>query len=98
MPMRIRRRIVDESARALPLGEITYEADVHPGNVNVCHCRDCQILTGTAFRAGIRASAQDFRILTGKPREYTKVADSGARRVHAFCATCGSPVYSCAPQ
>jgi len=79
-------------------GEITYEAEVQPGNVNVCHCRDCQILTGTAFRAGIRASAEDFHILTGKPREYTKVADSGARRVHAFCATCGSPVYSCAPQ
>jgi hypothetical protein len=79
-------------------GEITYEAEVEPGNVNLCHCRDCQILTGTAFRAGIPAPAESFRIVTGKPREYTKVADSGTRRVHAFCGTCGSPVYSCAPQ
>jgi len=79
-------------------GEITYEADVEPGSVNVCHCRDCQMLTGSAFRANIAAPADRFRLLTGKPREYVKVADSGARRVHAFCATCGSPVYSCAPQ
>ena len=79
-------------------GEITYEAEVEPGGVNVCHCRDCQMLTGSAFRANIAAPAERFRILTGKPREYVKVADSGARRVHAFCGSCGSPVYSCAPQ
>src|SRR3954451_4217953 len=79
-------------------GEITYDAEVQPGSVNVCHCRDCQMLSGTAFRAGIPAPAQGFRMLTGKPRQYIKVADSGTRRVHAFCATCGSPVYSCAPQ
>jgi hypothetical protein len=79
-------------------GEITYEADVDPGSVNVCHCRDCQMLTGSAFRANIAAPAKGFRILTGKPREYVKVADSGARRIHAFCATCGAPVYSCATE
>jgi hypothetical protein len=59
-------------------GEITYEAEVKPGTVNVCHCRDCQMLSGTAFRAGIPAPAESFRVLTGKPREYVKVADSGA--------------------
>jgi len=26
-------------------GEITYEADVEPGKVNLCHCRDCQMLS-----------------------------------------------------
>ena len=77
-------------------GEITYEADVAPGSVNVCHCRDCQVLSGTAFRAGVPAPAEGFRMLSGKPRQYIKVADSGARRVHAFCGTCGSPVYSSA--
>jgi hypothetical protein len=77
-------------------GAITYEAEVEPGTVNICHCLDCQMLTGTAFRASILAPADKFRILTGKPRQYVKVADSGARRVHAFCEICGSPVYACA--
>lgn len=61
-----------------------------------CHCRDCQLLSGTAFRGGIPAPADRFRILTGTPREYVKVAESGARRLHTFCGTCGSPVYSSA--
>ena len=74
-----------------------YEAEVEPGTVNICHCLDCQMLTGSAFRANISAPAERFRILKGKPRHYVKVADSGARRVHAFCENCGSPVYSCAP-
>jgi hypothetical protein len=75
-------------------GAITYEAEVGPDTVNICHCLDCQMLTGSAFRANIVARADQFRMLTGKPREYVKVADSGARRVHAFCENCGSPVYS----
>jgi hypothetical protein len=76
-------------------GAITYEAEVEPGTVNVCHCLDCQTLTGSAFRANIQAPAERFRILSGTPRRYTKVGDSGTKRVHAFCETCGSPVYSC---
>jgi hypothetical protein len=55
------------------------------------------MLTGSAFRANIAAPADRFRILTGKPRQYIKVADSGATRIHAFCESCGSPVYAYAP-
>lgn len=77
-------------------GAITYEAEVEPGTVNICHCRDCQMLTGSVFRANILASADRFRILTGKPCRYIKVADSGTKRVHAFCGTCGSPIFACA--
>lgn len=75
-------------------GAITYEAEVEPGTVNICHCLDCQMLTGSAFRANILVPADQFRILTGKPCQYIKVADSGAKRVHAFCDNCGSPIYA----
>lgn len=77
-------------------GAITYEAEVEPDAIQICHCHDCQMLSGTAFRANVPAPADRFRMLTGTPRRYVKTADSGARRVHAFCETCGSPVYSCA--
>lgn len=76
-------------------GAITFEAEVEPGTISVCHCWDCQVLTGSAFRANIRASADGFKLFTGKPREYVKLAESGARRVQAFCETCGSSVYAC---
>ena len=35
--------------------EISYEAEVQPGTVNMCHCLDCQTLTGSAFRANIQS-------------------------------------------
>jgi hypothetical protein len=79
-------------------GAITYEAEVEPDTIAICHCLDCQRLSESAFRANVPASADGFRILTGKPRQYVKTADSGTKRIHAFCETCGSPVYSCATE
>ncbi len=31
-------------------GGITYEAEVDPATARICHCTDCQVLSGTAFR------------------------------------------------
>jgi len=76
-------------------GGITYEAEVDPARVSACHCSDCQMLAGSAFRVSVPAPAESFRI-TGAPKTYVKVADSGNRRIHAFCPDCGAPVYSAA--
>jgi hypothetical protein len=29
-------------------GEITFEAEVDPDALNICHCTDCQTLSGSA--------------------------------------------------
>src|SRR4030095_6708295 len=73
-------------------GQITYEAEVDPERVRVCNCTDCQVLTGSAFRVSVAAKAQTFRLLTGRPKVYVKTGDSGAKRRHAFCPNCGTPV------
>lgn len=78
-------------------GFITYEADVDPGNVAICHCTDCQTLSGSAFRTVVRAKGDAFRILTGKPKVYLKTAESGNQRVQTFCPECGTPIYSAPP-
>ncbi|WP_353889333.1 GFA family protein [uncultured Paraburkholderia sp.] len=77
-------------------GAIRYEAEVEPNTIGICHCLDCQTLTGSAFRANIQARAESFRLLHGSPHRYVKTAASGAQRVHAFCENCGSPIFSCA--
>jgi hypothetical protein len=79
-------------------GAITYEADVQPGTVAICHCLDCQKQTGSVFRTNIPAPAAGFRILTGQPRLYVKVADSGTKRVRAFCGNCAGPIYASAAE
>jgi len=73
-------------------GRITYEAEVDPAKVGICHCTDCQMLTGSAFRVSVPAPAASYRLLSGKPKVYVKTADSGTKRRHSFCPTCGTPV------
>ena len=73
-------------------GEIRYEAEIDPDGVTLCNCTDCQMLTGSAFRVSVRAPAASFRLLSGMPKVYVKTADSGERRRHAFCPSCGTPV------
>ena len=75
-------------------GEITYEAEVDPEQVLVCHCTDCQTLSGSAFRTVVPALEGTFKFLSGTPTTYVKVADSGRKRAQVFCATCGSPIYA----
>jgi hypothetical protein len=75
-------------------GYITYEATINPEWIGVCHCTDCQGLSGSAFRTGAVAPKDSFRLLTGQPRIYVKTADSGTRRAQAFCPVCGTPIYA----
>ena len=77
-------------------GRITYEADVDPQDVSACHCTDCQMLTGSAYRVSVRAPSATFRLLSGRPETYVKTAESGAKRAHSFCGDCGTPTYACA--
>ncbi len=65
-------------------GYITYSAEIDPEDVGICHCTDCQTLTGTAFRTSVRATKEAFHI-DGQPKIYIKTAESGAKRAQAFC-------------
>ncbi|HSA90989.1 MAG TPA: GFA family protein [Burkholderiales bacterium] len=76
-------------------GRITYEADIDPEKVGVCHCTDCQALSGTAFVAYVQVPKTAFR-LRGEPKIYVKTAESGSRRAQAFCPECGTRLYAAA--
>lgn len=78
-------------------GNITYEAEVDPDKVGICHCTDCQTFSGSAFRIGVVASEGTFRLLSGTLKEYVKTAESGARRAQGFCPECGTSIYSTTP-
>ena len=64
-------------------GNITYTAEVDPDKVGICHCTDCQTLSGSAFRTSVRATKEAFH-LHGEPKIYVKTAESGAKRAQAF--------------
>ena len=75
-------------------GKITYEAEINPDNVVICHCTDCQSLSGSAFRSVAFSEYDAFTFLTGEPKIYVKIGDSGNKREQTFCSNCGSPIYS----
>ena len=74
-------------------GRIRYAAEIDPAEVTVCHCTDCQALTGTAFRVSVTAAPGDLRI-EGEPAVYVKTAESGRRRNQYFCGHCGAPLFA----
>ena len=78
-------------------GAIRYEAEVDPAKVVICHCTDCQTLSGSPFRVAVPTIAGTFRLLAGTPKVYVKTAESGNRREQTFCPDCGTPIYSAPP-
>jgi hypothetical protein len=77
-------------------GQIKFEAQIDPADVGVCHCTDCQSLSGTAFTTYVFAPSAGFKLLSGTPKIYYKTGSSGAKRAQAFCPECGSRVYASA--
>ena len=75
-------------------GQITFQAEIDTGRILVCNCTDCQTLSGSAFRTVAFTTEGGFTLLSGAPRIYVKIADSGNRRQQAFCPKCGSPIYA----
>ena len=76
---------------------IQFTAEIDAAQVFVCHCTDCQTLSGSAFRVNVPAPVSSFKVTRGQPKTYVKLAESGAQRLHGFCADCGTPIYSVAP-
>lgn len=74
-------------------GQITYEAEINPNNVVVCHCTDCQTFSSAPYRVSVPVLIERFT-LHGEPRTYRKRGGSGREVVQNFCGVCGTPIYS----
>jgi hypothetical protein len=76
-------------------GAVRYEAQINPDNVILCHCTDCQTMSGAPYRVMVPVLVEKLSI-RGEPKRYIKIGSSGARIATTFCGTCGAPIYSCA--
>ncbi|UNK37958.1 GFA family protein [Shinella sp. H4-D48] len=66
-------------------GFVTYEADIDPDALLICHCTDCQRLTGSPYRVTVRVPQADLTLTGETPKVYTKIAESGRERFLHFC-------------
>ena len=79
-------------------GQVKYEIDGDPVAAGICHCKNCQRQTGTAFSTLWGVPKASLRFTAGKPSVYhDSDTDSGATIERWFCGNCGSPIYSAIP-
>jgi hypothetical protein len=79
-------------------GAIAFEAEIDPTRVVVCHCNDCQVMSGAPLRAVVSTPIEKLSLLRGSPKSYVKVAQSGRRRSQVFCPDCGTALWGTASE
>lgn len=72
-------------------GGVRYSASGDPVFVGVCHCRDCQKFTGSAFSVVIGLPKPTLSV-EGTLGTFTKPGDSGKPIHRRFCPSCGASV------
>jgi hypothetical protein len=74
-------------------GAVRYESVGEPLFSLLCHCRDCQHQSGSAYVAAMRVPAAGFRITKGAPKLFVSASDAGNAVTRAFCQECGCPLF-----
>jgi hypothetical protein len=74
-------------------GEIRYRLEGEPIELTVCHCRECQRQSGSAFGMSLSIPAEAFELLSGSLKFFEVVCDSGRKKSCAFCPNCGTRIY-----
>jgi hypothetical protein len=70
---------------------VRYTAEADPTSATVCHCRDCQKFTGSAFAALVRVPNEALTI-EGTLKTFTSLGGSGNPILRHFCPECGSSI------
>jgi hypothetical protein len=72
-------------------GAVRYTAEADPTSATVCHCRDCQKFTGSAFAALVRVPKEALTI-EGTLKTFSSIGGSGNPILRHFCPDCGSSI------
>lgn len=74
-------------------GKVRYSATADPIFTGVCHCRNCQKSSGSAFAIVVAVPAPTLSV-EGEPKTYEDTGDSGKPMFRRFCPECGSALMS----
>lgn len=73
-------------------GRVRYRVEGDPVVVAVCHCKECQRQSGSAFGMSMVVRKEQFTLLQGDLKVFTRAADSGGHVVCSFCPECGTRI------
>jgi hypothetical protein len=84
---------------ALPLtggcqcGAARYAVAGAPQALYVCHCRECQKQSASAFGISVIVRRASLRLTQGAVGRWTRPTDSGRQLTCVFCTACGSRLW-----
>ena len=73
-------------------GSVRYVLTTEPMRLAVCHCKECQRQSGSAFGMSMLVK-KDSLTVSGVMKQFTRIADSGNEVTGAFCPECGVRIY-----
>ncbi|KAJ9619944.1 hypothetical protein H2203_008219 [Taxawa tesnikishii (nom. ined.)] len=74
-------------------GAVKIEYTQEPIAKALCHCTDCRKITGSTYSTNAVVPQDGFKVTSGKPKVFSKTADSGNKIHSYFCGDCGTTLY-----
>jgi hypothetical protein len=71
-------------------GEIKYEHEAQSIEIYICHCKECQKQSGSAFGISVEVTRDNFKIIHGLPKYWERKSNNGKVIKCAFCSNCGT--------
>jgi hypothetical protein len=74
-------------------GDIRFQSDGDARALYICHCRECQKQSASAFGMSLQVPRSGLTVLSGTPKFWSRATNSGRRLNCAFCGDCGSRLW-----
>jgi len=74
-------------------GEVRFEVSGQPELSGVCHCRYCQLRSGSALGVSVFFKKHNLRITRGSLKSYKFKTESGKEMNYQSCATCSTTLF-----
>jgi hypothetical protein len=78
-------------------GAVRYEITAEPVQVYVCHCRECQKQSASAFGISVIVPARAFVLREGHMKTWSRPTASGNLLECMFCVECGTRIRHASP-
>lgn len=83
----------DQLTGGCQCGAARYVVSGAPLLVYVCHCRECQKQSASAFGISVIVPRADVRLRRGRVGRWSRATDSGRTLTCVFCPVCGSRLW-----
>ena len=78
---------------ACQCGAVRYQLQAEPQALFVCHCRECQKQSASAFGISVIVASDAVTLLSGQLQRWTRATDSGRQLICCFCPACGTRLW-----